>query len=291
MNIAIYGRNFDQKYNQYISSLFEILDKSKINLSIYSPFHDFIKHNTETSIICDNYTTQDELSENTDVMISIGGDGTFIEAAKFIGKLKIPIIGFNSGRLGFLASISKHKIEDAISKIVTKKYTIVERTLLKLDNDIPQFKDNHYALNDIAIHKRESSSMLKIKAFINDVKINTYWADGLVLSTPTGSTAYSLSLGGPILLPESKNIVLSPVASHNLTVRPIVLPDNCKITLHVEGGRSCLVSLDNNSIPLESGVDINISLADFTVNSIILEGTSFFKTIRNKLLWGVDKRN
>lgn len=291
MKIAIYGRNFDTKYNQYISNLFEIIDKNNINLSIYKPFHDFIKHNTDTPIHYDTFSELSEIENNTNYIISIGGDGTFIETAKFIHKSEIPIIGFNSGRLGFLASISKVKIEEAIKKLINKEYSIIKRTLLRLDNDIPTLKGNRYALNDIAIHKRESSSMLKIHTHVDDKFLNTYWADGLVIATPTGSTAYSLSLGGPIILPESRNLIINPVAPHNLTMRPMVIPDDRKITLRVEGTNTCLVSLDNNSTPFEPNEEISISLANFTINSIVLDGLDFFKTLRHKLLWGIDKRN
>lgn len=225
-------------------------------------------------------------------MLSIGGDGTYLEAVSFIRGSGIPIIGLNSGRLGFLANISRDNLITAIDEVINNRYHIDKRTLIKLDCSEPVFSDYKYALNEFTIHKKDSSSMIKIQAFINNDYLNTYWADGLIIATPTGSTAYSMSAGGPIVSPDSGIFIISPLAPHNLTVRPLVIPDNCELRLRVEGrNTNYLVSLDRRSEFFHKSVDFFIRRADFAINSIRLNQINYFTTLRSKLMWGIDSRN
>ena len=214
-----------------------------------------------------------------------------LKAVTYIRELNIPIMGINTGRLGFISSISATQISDAINDILKKEYTINERTLLELNTNKNLFKDKNFALNEVAVSKKDTSSMIRIDAFIDDEFLNTYWADGLVISTPTGSTGYSLSCGGPIITPGTNNIIITPNAPHNLNVRPIVINDNSVIKLKVEDrGQLALVSLDSRSRAFDSETELIIKKTDFKIKLIQPQNNSFTTTIRNKLMWGLDKR-
>ncbi|WP_372644489.1 NAD kinase, partial [Ancylomarina sp.] len=217
----------------------------------------------------------------------------FLDAVTVVQDSGIPIVGVNSGRLGFMADIAREEIPAAISDIFEGNYSIEERTLLKVQTkDNGLFKDFNYALNEFTVHKKDSASMITIHTYIDGEYLNSYWADGLIIATPTGSTAYSLSVGGPILIPNTQNFVISPISPHNLTVRPIVLPNHQEITLKVEGrSDSYLASLDSRSVSFEALNELKISKADFKIKVLKLKTHSFYSTLRNKLMWGVDKRN
>ncbi len=231
-------------------------------------------------------------NSDIDIVFSIGGDGTFLDAVSYVREKEIPIVGINSGRLGFLANISKKEIPSALKAINEKRFNLEERTLLEVNTDKKYFKEFNFALNEVTVLKRDSGSMITIKVYVNGEYLNTYWADGLILATPTGSTAYSLSLGGPIVIPGSSNFIITPIAPHNLTVRPIVLPDNYDITIKVSGrAENYLLSIDSQSVVVEKNTKICIKAASFKVKTVRIENNTFFNNIRDKLMWGFDKRN
>jgi len=293
LKISIYGISFGENFNHSICSLLKQLQKNKVEVFLYADFYAFLKKQLECQLPeYKVFKSHEDLDVDTNFMFSIGGDGTFLQAISFVGKRNIPIVGINTGRLGFLAYISQNEIQEAISSIISGNYTLEERTLIQLESSSKMFADFNYALNEVTIHKKDSSSMITIHTYLNGEFLNTYWADGLIISTPTGSTAYSLSVGGPIVIPNSQNFILTPIAPHKLTERPIILSDNNELTLKVEGrSANFLASLDYRSDFFDSNVELKIRRADFTIKLIQLRGHSFFKTLRNKLMWGVDKRN
>ena len=230
--------------------------------------------------------------ENVDFVISLGGDGTMLNAVSLIGDKEIPIVGINLGRLGFLASIEKKYVKDTLSALENGRYRIDERTMLFLDSNKPMFRGRTFALNDFTLHKRDTSSMITIKAYINGEFLNTYWADGLIVSTPTGSTGYSLSCGGPIIFPQSNNFVVTPVAPHNLNVRPIVISDNSVITFEIRGRtNNFLCSLDSRVETIDDTFELAVRKCPFSCKLIAMYDYSYMQNIRQKLTWGIDKRN
>jgi NAD+ kinase len=238
------------------------------------------------------FTTAAELRNNVDCLFSLGGDGTLLNAATLIQNSGIPVLGINTGRLGFLSSIQADEFAYAIDEIKRKKYTLDKRTLLELKTKGSLFGDQNFALNEVTILKKDISSMITTHVYLDEQYLNTYWGDGIIIATPTGSTAYSLSCGGPIVMPESGNMIITPIAPHNLNVRPIVIPDSSRILLKLEKGpRSHLVTLDSRPKSTSSEHEFEIQKAKFTVDLIRMEGYSFFNTLRNKLNWGLDKRN
>jgi NAD+ kinase len=238
------------------------------------------------------FSSQETIKGKADFLFSIGGDGTLLDTITMVGDSGIPIIGINMGRMGFLSSIAKSEILPALDEIMDNMYTIDQRTLLRLETPNHLFGEFNYALNDVTVYKTTSISLLTIKTYINNEFLNTYWADGLIVATPTGSTAYSLSCTGPILTPDSANFVITPIASHNLTVRPIVIPDNSQISLLVESRQSeCFVGLDSRIEKIDSTIRLDISKENFKINLLRLSNKFFFKTIREKLKWGLDLRN
>jgi len=238
------------------------------------------------------YNTYEELKEGIDLFISVGGDGTILDATTLIRDTEIPIIGVNTGRLGFLADIAKDQIPKTIKQLVNKKFSIDQRSLLHLDTDIPIFGDLNFALNEVTISRKDTTSMITITTYINDQYLNSYWADGLIISTPTGSTGYSLSCGGPIVMPGSQNFIITPIAPHNLNVRPLVISDEYEIKVKVEGRASqFLVALDSRIQTIDAGIELTIKKEAFKINMVETETQDFASTLRNKLLWGLDKRN
>ena len=229
---------------------------------------------------------------DADLALSVGGDGTFLNTAVRVGKKDIPILGINTGRLGFLADIAKNEIILALQDIFENKYSIEKRSVMKVQALDGSRMDSPYALNDIAISKQDSNSMIKVKAFTNSELINTYEADGLIISTPTGSTAYSMSAGGPIVVPQAQSFVITPVASHSLNVRPLIVPDDWEIELEVKSrSNSFLISIDGRSKILDHSTRLRVKKADHCIQVLKPLNHTFFETLRNKLLWGADVRN
>lgn len=294
MKILIYGHKIkDEDEVLYFRQLLEALTESGIDQFIFGPLKTELSHRGINVDHVSELSTYEVIkNEHPDFVLTMGGDGTILHAVTMVRDTGIPILGINLGRLGFLASVEKKIIRRAIQYLFKKEYTIVSRSLLGLSSNIPVFEDFPFALNDFTLNKRDTSSMITIHMFIDNVLLNSYWADGIIISTPTGSTGYSLSCGGPIIFPDSKTFIITPVAPHNLNVRPIVIPDFHKISLKVEGRTDSFMStLDSRYETITKDHRIEITKGHFRINFVQLKGHSFMKTISEKLLWGIDKRN
>lgn len=291
MKLAILGRSFPDQFAPHIKRLFEVLQTSDISYVVYSDFADFLR---EKLGLNDSKTfgKTSDLVGNADYLLSIGGDGTLLESATIVADTGIPILGINTGRLGFLSSVKDTDIELAIKELSEGKYTLDKRTLLSLETKGGLFGKTNFALNELTVHKKDTSSMITVHTFINGEFLNTYWADGLIIATPTGSTGYSLSCGGPIISPGSENFIITPIAPHNLNIRPFVVADDCVLKLQVEGrGENFLATLDSRSATIDESTELTVRKSPFQINLIRLSNESFLTTLRNKLMWGADKRN
>ena len=291
MKIIIYGRGFKKEYSEKIGILFDLLHQNNVEIIIFEKFLKKIKPSFNKSIPVKIFSSHLDFPRNADFVISIGGDGTFLETITYVRDTGIPIIGINLGRLGFLAHIAEDEIELAVNAILSGKYSVEDRSLLKLTSKPEVFNDFPFALNEVSLQKKDSS-LITIHTYIDDHLLNSYWADGLIISTPTGSTAYSMSVGGPILTPASQNFIISPIAPHTLTVRPIVIPNNSHLSLTVEGrSKNFLASLDSRFETCSIHTQMKVELASFCIKMVSLSKHEFFYTLRNKLMWGADKRN
>ncbi len=292
--IAIFGRDFTSKYEKQIQKLFDTLNSSgNYEICCYKPFYEFLS-NKKLNLRCESFFTQkDDLHEfKPKVLLSIGGDGTLLHASYFVLGSKIHILGINTGRLGFLSSITFDEIEKVIPKINEEETYIENRTVLEVIGHEDIFKDENFALNELTVSRRDISSMIMITAYLDGEFLNTYWCDGLIISTPTGSTAYSLSCGGPIVMIGSDVFVVTPIAPHNLNVRPLIVPDTSKLTLKISGrNESCLVSLDSRTYILNKEIEITVQKHARKIKLIRLNEHSYLKTLREKMNWGLDKRN
>jgi len=293
MKIALYGISVNSDFIDELLKLFDLFNEKSVECFIYRPFLEYLQQEYGIKLnVSGEFEIDDDLPEDVSFLLSLGGDGTFLKSFMVAKNKSIPMVGINSGRLGFLSDISRDEIEKALNNILEGNIIIDERTVLELEivkNGVSEF---FYALNEITVTKLDSASMINIHAFVNGEFLNTYWADGLIIATPTGSTAYSLSAGGPILSPDSENFVICPIAPHNLTVRPMVVPDHHSITLQVEGrGLHFLTSIDSKSETIYFTEILKIKKASFKVKTIRLKDHTFFSTLRNKLMWGADKRN
>jgi NAD+ kinase len=294
MKVAIYGQYYQNSTEPIIRDIFIFLNKNNVEMVIEA---DFLKLLYEKKIVQKEYKTFSsyaELNSSFDMLISIGGDGTILRAATLVRKSGIPILGINAGRLGFLASVQKENIESFLQFVIDKKYTISSRTLLSLSCSPKNsdFKDINFAMNEITVSRKDTTSMITIETYLNGEYLNSYWADGLIISTPTGSTGYSMSCGGPILTPEVKSFVITPIAPHNLNARPLVIPDKTEIRLKVSGREEhYLVSLDSRIASVKNESVLTIKKTPFKINLVEIPEETFLKTLRNKLLWGEDKRN
>jgi len=292
MHIALFGTPFSKQFAKYIQHLVSRLEAENISLIIYEEYVSFLKNKVIFEKPFKIFNSHDTLKDNADFLLSIGGDGTLLGSATLVRDSNIPILGINTGRLGFISSISTDQIESAITDVINNNFEIKKRTLLSLETENDLFGDVNFALNEVAIVKKDTSSMIKIDAFLDDEFLNSYWADGLIIATPTGSTGYSLSCGGPIIIPGTNNVVITPIAPHNLNVRPIVLSDKGAIKLKVaDKDQLALVSLDSRFRAFDSTISLIIKKADFKINLIEPQSHSFISTIRSKLMWGIDKRN
>lgn len=289
----MYGNEVKDDYLPIYHRIFKFFDSKSVELVLKEKIKN--KLADEYNLILPNVETFGEKLHCTlpiDLMLSIGGDGTFLNAVSHAIENQIPIAGINCGRLGFLADISSENLEEALTQFIEGDYELEKRTLLQVTEPVGLFNGFEFALNELTVHKLDNSSMIKIETFIDGEFLANYWADGLIVSTPTGSTAYSLSVGGPIVKPDLEGLIITPIASHNLTVRPVVVPDDVEIELRIEGrGNHFLVSFDHRSEPLGFSNILKIRKAPVTVTVVKLKGQSFYSTLRNKLMWGADRRN
>lgn len=294
MKVGIYGQFYHKDAGKSIEELLNALDQENIEVVIEKNFLDLIHLNkTVTRDYC-HFSTFKELDSSYDLFFSIGGDGTILKSINYIRDLQIPILGINTGRLGFLATIQKEEISQTISTILERKYSISERTVLCITTDPhnDEIGVSNFALNEIAVSRKNTTSMITIETWLNDQNLTSYWADGLIVSTPTGSTGYSLSCGGPVIVPNTNALVITPIAPHNLNARPLVIQDDTKIRLKVSGReKDYLVSMDSRLASLSNETTITITKAPFKIRMVELHSDSFLKTLRKKLLWGEDRRN
>jgi NAD+ kinase len=288
--IAIHGREIKRESRPHIQSLLNELSNRQTDLFISDSFRKFNADHFEL----DSYASYPDKLKPLDVdcVLSLGGDGTLLDTVLHVGSTNIPILGINTGRLGFLASTPKESISESIDLLTNGQFTIEHRSLISLHSPAGHFDDQNFALNEFAILRKETSSMIVIKCFIDGEYLNTYWADGLMVSTPTGSTGYSLSCGGPIMMPDTQTFVITPVSPHNLNIRPLVIPNHHELTFEVDSREtSLLVSLDSRSATVSHDLKFCVCKADFTVSLLKLHGSSFLDTLRSKLGWGYDRRN
>lgn len=289
MKFAIFGNTYQARKSSHAETLFKLLAKHGAEVYVCRDFHTFLHSDLKL-----NVKTTGLLDDNdfdVDMVISIGGDGTFLKAARRVGNKGIPILGINTGRLGFLADISPEEMEATFDEIHQGSYTVEERSVLQLICNDKRLHDSPYALNEIAVLKRDSSSMITIHTAINGKYLTTYQADGLIVATPTGSTAYSLSVGGPIMVPHSNTVVITPVAPHSLNVRPIVICDDWEITLDVESrSHNFLVAIDGSSETCKETTRLTIRRADYSIKVVKRFNHVFFDTLRSKMMWGADNR-
>lgn len=291
MKIGVFGSIYQEGKLNAIRRVFTKLEELETHIYVNSKFYDFLSSSFGYSPAIDG-TLDESFSEAIDMALSIGGDGTFLRTAAALGRKRIPILGINTGRLGFLADISSFEIEEALEEICRDYYRIEERALLYFKTEERQYKGYNYALNEVAILKRDTSSMISIHTSLDGEYLTSYLADGLVIATPTGSTAYSMSVGGPIIVPQNSSLVLSPVAPHSLNVRPLVIPDSCQIELHVESrNKTFLVSLDGRSEVFPADIRVRIGKAGYTTKVVKRYNHSFYQTLREKLMWGADPRS
>jgi len=292
MRIAVFGRNISPVFHDSLKRLFTILHLHDVEVTVYRPFLEYMR--SELSFDPKGITDFSNYNElrKVDFFFSVGGDGTFLEAISLVRDSGIPMVGINSGRLGFLADVAQQELESALERFFAEKYYLQPRSLIMLENDLGLFSDFPYALNEFTVHKLDTSQMITVHVEVGKDYLNSYWADGLIVSTPTGSTAYSLSVGGPIITPTAANFIIAPIAPHNLAIRPVVIPDCEEIKLMIEGrGERYMASLDSRSIAFGANVEIRLRKADFSINVLQFDNQSFYSTLRNKLMWGIDKRN
>lgn len=291
MKVGVHGKDFTRQSSPFIERILEVLTNHKSEIFVSSKFEKSFKSPIFKRFKFKTYNPGDDLRK-LDLFLSIGGDGTLLESVTHVGKTETPILGINTGRLGFLATISREETEDALELIFKKEFRLDKRAVLKLESSDNLFGNLNFALNDFTIVKKDTSSMITVHTYIDGELLNSYWSDGIIVATPTGSTGYSLSCGGPLVFPRSGNFVITPVSPHNLTVRPIVVSDECEITFQVEGrSKKYLASLDSRIATVDETVKLKVVKADFKVNLIEVKGKHYFKTLRQKLNWGLDIRN
>lgn len=291
MKIAVFGQAYKTESLNYIADLLEFLDKKKVTVHLVANLNELLKEKTTTNY--KTFSTKKALDTNFDYLISVGGDGTMLRAAALIKNSNTPIIGINTGRLGFLATVNKENMFVAIEALLKGNYHISKRSILEVStNEESDTIEKYYALNEISVSGKNTMSMINIHTYLNAQFLNTYWADGLIIATPTGSTGYSLSCNGPIIAPEVQALSITPISPHNLSTRPLVIKDNTQITLKIESReKEFLLSMDSRLITLKTETEVLIKKANFQLQMVELNNQSFFKTLREKLLWGNDTRN
>ncbi len=292
MKAAIYSRIFDAEHKEEVQLFFDELEQQQIEPVIYQPFYEQIRTDIRIPAETKTFQLSEDLTEEIEFIISLGGDGTLLDTITLVRDKKISIMGINFGRLGFLASIGRNEVKSAVKAIARRTYVNDSRTLIHVDADMPLFGNIPYAMNEFSIHKQDVASMIKIHTYLNGEFLNSYWADGLIVATPTGSTGYSLSCNGPVVFPDSGSFVITPVAPHNLNVRPIVVPDTNIISFEVESRTDKIIcALDSRREIVHKNVTLAVKKEDFRINLVRLSENNFLQTLRNKLTWGLDKRN
>jgi NAD+ kinase len=292
MKAAIYSRIMEDEQQKDVQLFFDELNKQKIEPIIFQHFFDQIKDDIKLPADTKTFSLAEDLSEEIEFIVSLGGDGTLLDTVTLVRNKDISIVGINFGRLGFLASIGRDEVKIAVKAIAKRSYVVDKRTMIHLDANIPLFSNVPYALNEFSIHKRDVASMIKIHTYLNGEFLNTYWADGLIVATPTGSTGYSLSCNGPVVFPDSGSFVITPVAPHNLNVRPIIVPDDNVISFEIESrSEQIICALDSRREIVNKNVQLAVRKEGFSINLVRLSENNFLQTLRNKLTWGLDKRN
>lgn len=293
MKVAIYGQYYKPEDKEYLLELFQILNQNKIEFIIEKNYYSGLQKEISLKNI-QTFSSYKDLDNSFNYMITIGGDGTILRAVTFVRNSNIPIVGINTGRLGFLATVQKDEISNAIEQLLAENFKIKERTLLSVTTSPPikSLKSLNFALNEVSVSRKNTASMITINTSIDNEYLTSYWSDGLIISTPTGSTGYSLSCGGPIITPAAKNFALTPIAPHNLNARPMVIPDDTVVTLKISGREDeFFLSLDSRIVSVNNATEVCIQKADFTLKMIHINNQTFIKTLREKLLWGHDTRN
>lgn len=294
MKLAIYGQTYQQNTKDIINRILAVTQKNNAEVVFEAKYHALLVENEVSVKDIPTFSSHTELNASFNFFISIGGDGTMLRATTFVKSKEIPIVGINAGRLGFLANVQQDSIEKSLLHLFKGNYKVSERTLLSLEcyPDPCDIYDLNFALNEITVSRKNTTSMITIETCLNGEYLTSFWADGLIISTPTGSTGYNLSCGGPVITPESKCLVITPIAPHNLNVRPLVICDETEIKLKVSGREpQFLVSLDSGTKAIDNENEIHVKKAPFTINMVDFPHEGFLKTLRNKLLWGEDKRN
>ena len=292
--VAVFGQSYSVSAAKEINNLLDVLSEHHVEIHIESGFYRLLTEENVIDASFETYDSFDDLNSSFDLMFTIGGDGTILRAVTYIRDLNIPILGINTGRLGFLATINKNSIRENVELIIEKKFSVQERTLLEvsLQPSIQGFEELNFALNEMTIARKNTTSMIGVKTSLDGEYLTNYWSDGLIIATPTGSTGYSLSCNGPVISPDSKNLVITPIAPHNLNARPMVISDDTKIDLLVDSReKEFLISLDSRIISVPEKTKVSIQKAGFCISTITPHSQSFLKTLRSKLLWGEDTRN
>ncbi len=293
MKVAIYGQYYKNEDKKYVEELFSTLNKHTVEFVIEKNYYTALKEHIDL-IKPETFSTHTDLDNSFDFMFTIGGDGTILRAVTFIRDSNIPIVGINTGRLGFLATVQKGEITTTVELLLKQKYVIKERSLLSVSTSpkIDSLSSLNFALNEVSVNRKNTTSMITIKTYLDDEYLTSYWADGLIIATPTGSTGYSLSCGGPIITPQAKGFALTPIAPHNLNARPLVIPEDTKIKFTVAGREDqFFLSLDSRITTIDSSTEILVEKSNFKVKMVQIKQQTFIKTLREKLLWGQDTRN
>jgi NAD+ kinase len=294
MKVAIYGQYYQNTTSPIIERLLQFLEKNQVAFTIEANFLNMLSENKAVKNNFNTFSSHKDLDKSYDMLLSVGGDGTFLRAATYVRNSGIPILGINAGRLGFLANVQQENIETFLQLVLEKKYKISKRTLLSLNCSpkIASISEINFAMNEVTVSRKDTTSMITIETYLNGEYLTSYWADGLIISTPTGSTGYSLSCGGPILTPDASSLVITPIAPHNLNARPIVIPDSTELKLKVSGREeNYLVSLDSRIASVKNESVLTIKKTPFKINMVEITEETFLKTLRKKLLFGEDKRN
>ncbi|MFM6935777.1 MAG: NAD kinase [Flavobacteriales bacterium] len=292
MRVAIYGKKITKQTSAFFVEVLKLIDEFGWKAILEEDLKEQLVTKAGVSSSYESYNHYKDLQSGVDLLISLGGDGTFLKAVSYIRNSGVPIMGINTGRLGFLSNISKDHIYDKLAQVRDRQFEFQRRSLLRVTTTSDLFGEDNFALNELTLQKKDTSTMVTVHAYLDKKFLNSYWADGLIVATPTGSTAYSLSCGGPIITPGCQVHILTPIAPHNLNVRPVVVPDHMPISLSIEGrDRSYLLSLDGVSKQIKQGEDVIVTKAEFMINVVKFEDNNFLDTIRNKMLWGIDTRN